>query len=868
MKRTGSMPGFSGLSGEVDGSDSRGTLLVNARKLAVDAPQFLTEPLQFDTLTAQSSWQKNKRGLEVKVSNITVANEDVAGNAYGSFQTLPNSPGLIDLTVHLTRAAVRSTDRYIPLFVLDKEAHEWIRGALLDGQSDDFRLRLHGDLNDFPFDDKKKGTFQIQARAKGVVVEYVKGWPRVTGNTAALSIQGKRLEVTSPAGSTVGAHLEKVSVTMPDMASPDLVLQIRGEAKTETARGLDFIQKSPVRGYIDGFTDDMTARGNGNLNLQVDVPLRGNKPVKVYGAYRFLDNEINLGQGVPVLSRANGVLVFTESSMRMQNASAQILGGPAMLSVQSGESGAVHAKVNGHADFDTLRKIAPNPLLAYLRGGSDWQAEITTTQKQAQKQQTNVVITSSLAGVISDLPAPFSKSAQEIVPLHFEQKSTGAQQELLSLQYGKLLGARFQRIEEKGDWVIKRGTVNFGNTGKWLYRDGVWITGTVPQLSLEGWGALFGDKNISQADGASLPGIEGIDDLLIQKLSGYGQSAVDLRINARNSKGVFAAQLAAREVNGEVSWHTRGGGKLVARLKNLSLYEDKNSIKSKEEAAQKPASASSARTEFPAFDLAVDELTFKGKQLGKLELLAQQHERDWLLDKMRITNPDGVLTADGKWSMSSAAPQTQVNLKLEISNAGKILARSGYPNSVKDGDGKLEGAFSWPGGPDDFSYAMLDGNLNLDTGKGQFLKIEPGIGKLLSILSLQALPKRITLDFTDVFSEGFKFDSINGTAQIKHGVLSTNDFKIYGSAAKVTMAGQIDLDRETQNLRVRVLPTLGNSVSLLGAFAAGPAVGVGVFIANKLLREPLDKLVSFEYNITGTWADPNVVKLGEIKPAK
>ena len=154
----------------------------------------------------------------------------------------------------------------------------------------------------------------------------------------------------------------------------------------------------------------------------------------------------------------------------------------------------------------------------------------------------------------------------------------------------------------------------------------------------------------------------------------------------------------------------------------------------------------------------------------------------------------------------------------------------------------------------------------MDAGKGQFLKIDPGIGKLLGILSLQALPRHITLDFTDVFSEGFEFDSITGDAQIAHGILTTKNFRIDGSAAKVTMTGEVDLNRETQRLLVRILPTVGDSVSLLG-FAAGPAVGIGAFIANKLLREPLDKLVSFEYNVTGTWVDPSVTKVGESKPA-
>ena len=43
---------------------------------------------------------------------------------------------------------------------------------------------------------------------------------------------------------------------------------------------------------------------------------------------------------------------------------------------------------------------------------------------------------------------------------------------------------------------------------------------------------------------------------------------------------------------------------------------------------------------------------------------------------------------------------------------------------------------------------------------GQFLEIEPGIGKLVSLMSLQMLPRRISLDFRDVFSKGFQFDRI------------------------------------------------------------------------------------------------------------
>jgi len=244
-------------------------------------------------------------------------------------------------------------------------------------------------------------------------------------------------------------------------------------------------------------------------------------------------------------------------------------------------------------------------------------------------------------------------------------------------------------------------------------------------------------------------------------------------------------------------------------------------------------------------------------------LLAQQEDVGYRLERFRLLNPDGALTIDGMWKMSEDEPQTRVDISFDISNAGNLLARYGFPNSVKNGSGKLEGSFTWLDAPAMFSKEKLNGTLSLDTGKGQFQQIDPGIGKLLSILSLQALPKRITLDFEDVFSKGFEFDSIKGSADIKQGVLATDNLKIEGSAAKVSMKGQIDLVNETQNLRVHIVPTVGNSVALISALVATPVVGAGVYLAGKILDDPLGQMVAFEYNVSGSWADPKVEKAGQ-----
>ncbi|TAJ78360.1 MAG: TIGR02099 family protein [Gallionellaceae bacterium] len=852
VHRVGNLPGVERLSGQVDGSDNSGVLSLNAPRLKLDAPQLLLEPLVFDTFTAQTSWQRKRDGWDVKLNNFSVANADLAGTAYGNYQTDANGPGVADVTLNLTRASVRHAVRYLPKELLGKETMDWLQTGLLGGEADEAHLRLRGDLNDFPFAGNRKGLFQVKVKARGVVIDYAKDWPRVENATVTLLIEGRHLQVDSTSAVLDGARAQRVNASIPDLMSPDALLQIRGEVSGETRHGLNFIKHSPIRAYIDGVTDNTVAHGEGKLNLQLDIPL-SDKPVKVNGSYHFADNDISLDEGIPWARRVTGDLLFTESALQAKEIGAQVLGGPATVSIRTDADGALKAKMHGKINLETWRKLNPVAVLQSLSGTAEWEGDVSSRGKQFA-----VVVTSNLLGLASDLPEPLSKRAKEAVPLRFELRSASASQDVMWLQYGDLLSARMVRVDDtSGTRSIRRGYVNFGPTRRVPDRDGIWITGILPLLSLEGWnGALPGGSG----DAMDVPAIDGVD-MVVHRLIGYGSTVNGLNIHARNRNGIVTAQLASKELSGELNWFPQGKGKLIARLKNAALGEGEKEMKTGAASAAEPAAAA-GNIDIPVLDVVVDHFSYQGKQLGRVELHASQFEKDILLDHFRLSNADGVLVANGKWGMSPA--QTHIAVKLTLNDVGNVLARSGYRNGMKNGSGSLDCDLLWPGAPHELALANLDGHLNLNMVKGQFLKQDMGAGRLLSVLSLQSLPKRVTLDFTDVFSKGFEFDNIAGVAQIRQGVLFTNDFKINGSAAQVTLSGQVDLGRETQNLRVRVLPTVGDSVSLL-AFAAGPAVGAGVFLANKILRDPLDKLVSFEYNVTGSWIDPKVEKVGQVK---
>jgi len=270
------------------------------------------------------------------------------------------------------------------------------------------------------------------------------------------------------------------------------------------------------------------------------------------------------------------------------------------------------------------------------------------------------------------------------------------------------------------------------------------------------------------------------------------------------------------------------------------------------------APASDLRT-LPALDLIADSFRFDGKEFGSMQVVAHPEGRDWVLERLAMRNLDGSLVGKGLWRTGAGA-STSLDVEVDASDVGHLLERFGNPGMVRGGSAQGQLSVRWNGDPTDIDFPSLGGTVTLHARDGQFLEIEPGIGKLLSLLSLQMLPRRISLDFSDVFSKGFKWTHIDATAQIANGVIETHDFHMQGSAADVVMTGKADLARETQDVNLRIRPALGSTAAtVVGVF--NPIAGIATYIGQRALKDPLGQIFSYEYSVTGTWASPKVVKL-------
>ncbi|MFM8812660.1 MAG: YhdP family protein, partial [Methylophilaceae bacterium] len=258
---------------------------------------------------------------------------------------------------------------------------------------------------------------------------------------------------------------------------------------------------------------------------------------------------------------------------------------------------------------------------------------------------------------------------------------------------------------------------------------------------------------------------------------------------------------------------------------------------------------------YPDLEINAENFEVNKKKFGRLELSAKEQNGNWMIQKLALKNPDGIITATGQWSNWKTQQNTQMNFNWQISDIGKTFKRLNLGDTIKGGTAQLNGQLRWAGSPHEFDIPNLAGNVQVEANKGQILKIEPGVGRLFSVLSLQNLPRRLTLDFKDLFSSGFVFDKISADISVNRGIMRSDNFKMEGPTAGVEIKGETDLDKETQHLFVKVKPYITDTLSL-AAFAGGPAVGAAAYIAQKVLKNPLDKIAESEYEIVGTWSNP------------
>jgi uncharacterized protein YhdP len=271
----------------------------------------------------------------------------------------------------------------------------------------------------------------------------------------------------------------------------------------------------------------------------------------------------------------------------------------------------------------------------------------------------------------------------------------------------------------------------------------------------------------------------------------------------------------------------------------------------------------------PSLDLVIDDLSWSKAHLGKVKIKSKTSNNLLKIESIQIDNPQGNSTIQGQWIARTlgSVDQSSITVDMNITDAGQIIARWSNQNPVEGGAGKLKASLSWSGPIFSPDYDSLAGDANLNLNKGRLLEVNSDGAKLLDVLSLQSIFRFATLDLKgslgNLATKGTPFNTINSSFEITQGIAQVKQFNMILDQARVAMTGQINVPKQTQDLRVTIFPTIDATAGSLAAFAINPIVGLGALLGQYLISNQINRSLQTDYLVQGSWENPEVVPLDQ-----
>ena len=459
---------------------------------------------------------------------------------------------------------------------------------------------------------------------------------------------------------------------------------------------------------------------------------------------------------------------------------------------------------------------------------------------------------SGLKGMHVDFPYPIGKATDQSGRLSLAVNISEKDRRLLRVRYGEHADATVELAKDGTGFHFRRGAVTFGG-GRSRLPDGpgLYIGGHLPELVAGEWIETWRSALRPDQRSRTAPGLQRIK-LAVDRLVLLGSSFGDARIDvAQASDDNWRTTLEADGLNGTVivprDWQNQA---IVANFDRI----DYRSASGPQESRQTDP------RDIPSIEFTCKNLTFDDKKLGVVKLVATRVADGLDFETIYLFSDSFESKAVGSWHYGPSGHLSEFSVNVHSNSLGDFLSNLGFGNTNAEGGATdiLIDA-NWTASPMDFNLEKLNGVLHFRSTKGRLLGIKRGTtGRIFGLLTVTTLPKRLSLDFSDLFEEGVSYDIMEGSFSLEDGQAYTNNLMMENTTARVDVAGRTGLVTEDYDQVMTVTPKISSSLPL-----------APIWLAEKFLnRKIFDKVFSYKYTITGPWEDPKVdLQEVEAKPA-
>ena len=854
-------PGLKNVTGEIKVENEKGIIKSVSRDLTITKNNVFRSPLKLNQFTGAVTW-KNKKYI---LSDIAIKDDfmEVLINGDVEYQSLDDL--YVDLNIDSPTINIPNFKVFYPKQI-GKDGLGWLDTSLLEGTAENTSLQIKGKVKDFPFIDENnkpdlsKGFFRVQTSIKDSFIEYGDNWPEMEKFDAEVSVNGGDVFITSQKGELDKSQVKVFNGSITPFTADEVVLNIDTVLDSSAENIIFAINNSPIKEAMKGMSEDMEGKGDGELKLVLNVGFDDLDNIPFKGTYEFLGSTLENPQlEIPPISDLRGVLEFNNDDVKITNLDGKLFGEPLNLKLKNAD-GATIIDLKGVIGENMIKELLGENWLKNISGQADWEGLISLSENKSEFK-----ITSDLLGIqiknLSFLDKAKNKSEDTALKLTINKQSTGEDSDVINITLGDhVKGLINSANDENGDPSLTNGLIEVNSDKKMqIPESGIVFIANLNEVDLEELVDLIPDNESETSDiDSSQSKSMNIEAVLnIKKLNAYGYIFNNFKFKLRPEDSGIIVQLNGEGARGNILWDPEKN-LIKARFEELHLLGSDESIEEWDDAFE---TEDPIIKNPPKIDVKIQEFLLKSKYFdnnlnGNLTFQASKSNDKWFIDLFKFLNPDYALKVTGIWHDESPNPDTEIDFDWKITDLDKTLEEFNLDNLLTGGTGQLNGKLSWPQSPWKFDKNKASGSISINIDKGVILEAQPGaMGRLFGLLSLQSLPSRLTLDFSDIFADGFAFDSIDGLAELENSNIHSDNFEIKGPAADIFIKGDVNYKDETQDLVVTITPNVTDTMSV-AALAGGPIVGAAAFVLQKLLNDPLNEVLTDQYRLTGSWADP------------
>jgi len=897
---------------QLDMRQQLGRFRLTADQAVCALPGLLRSPLLLDHFSLAGPLEQLADGVRVDAAQAQLETPDFSMQAQWQLQQQTDR-GSAELHLHMPTLLATRLKAYLPPDSGKPDTARWIEQAMQGGWLRDLRLSwpLAWGNNPVPAvadatDNKADGApwddLQLALELDDVRMDYARNWPPAESLQASMRIVDNRLQATTSQARMRDVSLTDVSARIDELFS-HASLHLQANVAGDGEQMLDLLASMPITGG-DFSKRDYRLRGPVQAQADIGIDLAGRTELLYARGAASLRGVQAVTEQITI-DDIHGQLGFDDTGPTNSSLQGRWGEHDARLAWQRTPDGP-EIRMQGRFPSQQVAHAAvdlPALIPQYIAGSSLWKLRLLLDRDTVM-----VLAYSDLLGTEIRLPAPLSKLATTRRPLslslplgsgarsirirhgskvaEFDQLEAGQRHadtgllsvRLLQLDDGNVAAAAMHFDQPAADWRAPM-QVSSKLYDAPLEPGQLRFSGHASAISALDWGGLLLDyrrdtaarpataaSSVSTAPGFTLSSDLRTDSLLLAQRNlgpvALSIAAADSAAASSDSSPALALQLQGDNIAGSADIVDTASGALVnVAMRRLYLPAPgpslSNTPEPRPDMRSDPALPQDGRTGITV-NLIADEVRYEQLDLGMVRLELVPTIDGLSLQRLEASSDSINVTATGAWQAEQGNVESRLELRLDSNDMGTVLRGLGYDDLVRNAQTTMLLDVNWAGDISQFRLHKLRGYLDVTTGRGVIPKASPGAGRALGLLSLQALPQRLFLDFSDVFAEGMEFENASGRFVFDDGMATAENVVINAAAATIRMTGSTDLVARTYDQRLLIEPARSFALPLIGVIAGGP-IGAGAgFALQSLFSGPIGEISKLEYQITGPWQNPTL----------